>query len=221
MVCGFGGRGALETLDVTLGVAVDDPQSLRGGMLSHELAVLASERFAKADWGMATEVRKSLPFLFAHVVVVGRPGAADGRPPLFGAGSGRVGVAHPVANVVVVTDGIERLAFGIVGASLQQLWVENLFFDVGVHVELVAERTPYPLERGAVDRCLRLQIVQLGELFAEPVTVSTDQTVMSAIRTPSLSDRNARGHPVHAGAAQPFRRLSATSAVMVEVSSPT
>jgi hypothetical protein len=88
---------------------------------------------------------------------------------------GGVGIAHSVANVVVITDGIERLALGIVGAALQQLRVENLLFDVGVYVELVAERTPYPLERGTIDGCLRPQIVELGELFAEPVMVSTDQ----------------------------------------------
>jgi hypothetical protein len=103
-------------------------------MRGHEFAVLPPERFAKTAWGVATKVRQSFPFLFAHVVVVGQPGAADRRPPLFGADAGGVGVAHTVANVVVIADGIERLAFGIVGAALQQLRVENFLFDVGVYV---------------------------------------------------------------------------------------
>ena len=75
----------------------------------------------------------------------------------------------------MVADGIEGLALGIVGAALQQLRVKNLLFYVGVHVELVGERAPHPLERGGVDRGLRLQVIQLGELFAEPVVVSDDQ----------------------------------------------
>src|SRR6202008_3680409 len=72
----FGRRGGLNILDIALGVAVDDRQPPGGGVLGHELAVLPPERFAKADWGMATEVRQPFPFLFAHLVVVGRPGAA-------------------------------------------------------------------------------------------------------------------------------------------------
>ena len=109
------------------------------------------------------------------MVVVGYPGAADRRPPLFSADPGCVGIAHSVANVVVVADGIERLAFRIVGAPLQQLGVENLLFDVGMYVELVAEGTPYAFDCAVVFRRLRLQIVQLGELFAEPVVVGEDQ----------------------------------------------
>jgi hypothetical protein len=84
------------------------------------------------------------------VVVVGQSGAADRCPPLISADPSRIGVADPVANVVVITDGIECLAFGIVGAPLQQLRVEDLLFDVGVEVELVAERTPCPV------KCARL-----------------------------------------------------------------
>jgi hypothetical protein len=79
---------------------------------------------------MATKVGQSLPFLFAHVVVVGQSGTTDCCPPRFSAGPGRVGVAHSVADVVVIADGVERLAFRVVGAPLQQLWVENLLFDV-------------------------------------------------------------------------------------------
>src|SRR5262249_21230030 len=51
----------------------------------------------------------------------------------------------------------------------------DLLFDEGVYIELVSERTPYPLECGVVDRCLLLQIVELGESFTEPVMVSEDQ----------------------------------------------
>src|ERR1700757_12709 len=40
----------------------------------------------------------------------------------------------PSANLVVITDGVECLAFRIVGSALKQLRVEDLFFDVGVHV---------------------------------------------------------------------------------------
>ncbi len=109
------------------------------------------------------------------MLVVGFSGLADRRPPLFGADWGRVRGAHSVANVVVIADGVERLALGIVDAALQQLRIEDLLFDVGVQVELLAERTPYSLECGMVDRRLRLQIVQLGEPFAEPVMVSQDQ----------------------------------------------
>src|SRR6202012_2740493 len=117
----FGGRRVLKDLVVAFGVAVDDRKSFGGGVLGHELAVLASERLAKADWRMTTEVRQAFPLLFAHVVVVGYSGAADRRPPFFGTYPGRVGIAHSVANVVVIADRIERLAFGIVGTALQQL----------------------------------------------------------------------------------------------------
>src|SRR5437870_647486 len=89
----------LYRLDVAFGVTVDDRQSLGGGMLGHEFAVLPPEGFAKTDRGVATEIRQSVSFLFGHVVVVGRLGAVDGRPPLVRADLGRVGVANPVANV--------------------------------------------------------------------------------------------------------------------------
>ena len=175
MVRGLGSRDVIEILDIALGVTVDDRQSLCGGVLGHEFAVLPAECFAKADGGMTTEVRQSFPFLFAHVIIVGQSGATDGRRPLLSADVGRVGGAHSVPNVVVITDGIERLAFGIVCATPKQLGVEDFLLDVGMYIELVGERVPYPLECGAVDRCLRLQIVQLGELCAEPVMVGEDQ----------------------------------------------
>ena len=162
-------------LDIGFGVAVDDRQSSGRCMLGHELAVLAPKCFAETDWGVAAEVRQSFPFFFAHVVVVGQPGSTDRRPPLVAGYPGGVRVAHAVANVVVVADGIERFAFGVVGSSLQQLRVEDLLFDVGVYIELVGERTPYPFECALVDRRLRLQIVELGELFAKPVMVGEDQ----------------------------------------------
>ena len=103
-------------------------------------------RVLRADRsGRGGESPKSFAFLLAHVFVVRHPGSADRRPPLVGADTGRVGVAHAVANVVVIADRVQRLALGIVGAALEQLRVEDLLFDVGVHVELVGERTPNPL----------------------------------------------------------------------------
>jgi len=144
-------------------------------MGGHEFAVLAAEGFAETDRRVAAKVREPFSFLFTHVIVVGQPGAAHRRPPLFGTDSGRVGVADSVANVVVITDRIEGLAFGIVGAALEQLRVEDLLLDVGVHVELVGERAPHAFEGALVDRSLRLQIVQLRELVTEPVMVGEDQ----------------------------------------------
>lgn len=90
-------------------------------MLGHELAVLAPERFAKADRGVAAEVREPFAFLLAHVIVVGLAGASDRRPPLLAAEFGRVGVADPVADVVVVTDGVEGFALGVLATPFEQL----------------------------------------------------------------------------------------------------
>ncbi len=67
----FGGGASFDFVDVALGVAVDDRQSLGGGVLGHELAVLAAKRFTKADRRVAAEVRQPFAFFFAHVVVVG------------------------------------------------------------------------------------------------------------------------------------------------------
>ena len=109
------------------------------------------------------------------MVVVGQSGAADCRPPIWRADGGRVGLAHAVANVVVITDGIEGLPFGVLGATLQQLRVEDHFFDVGVHIELIGQRAPHALDSAPVDRSLCLQVVQPGELLAEPVMIGEDQ----------------------------------------------
>jgi hypothetical protein len=94
------------------------------------------------------------------------------RPPLFAAGAACVGGAFSVANVVVIT-GASRLRGP--RRPFQQLRVETAVFDICVYVELVGERTPYPLERGAVDGCLRPQIVQPGELFPKPFMIGEDQ----------------------------------------------
>src|SRR5271154_5191986 len=112
-------RRAFLFLDVALWVAVNDRQSPGGRMLRHELAVLTPECFAQTDRCVATKVGQPFPLFFAHVVVVGQAGSADRRPPLVGGYRCGVGVAHAVANVVVVTDRIERLAFGGVGAALE------------------------------------------------------------------------------------------------------
>ena len=103
------------------------------------------------------------------------PGAPDCRPPLFAAECGGVGVAHAVADVIVIADRVEGLAFGVVTPAFEQLGVENLFFDVGVHVQLVGERTPHSSERGLVVGALGLQIVQSRELFPKPLMVGKDQ----------------------------------------------
>src|ERR1700721_4322749 len=112
-------RRAFLFLDVAFRVAVDDRQSLGGRMPRHELAVLTPERFAQTDRCVTTEVSQPFPLFFAHVVVVGQAGSPDRRPPLVGGYRCGVGVAHAVANVVVVTYRIERLAFGVVGAALE------------------------------------------------------------------------------------------------------
>src|SRR5271155_1448895 len=114
-----GPRRALLCLHTAVPVAVDDRQSLGGRMLRHELAVLTPECFAQTDRCVTTKVGQPFPLFFAHVVVVGQAGSADRRPPLVGGYRCGVGVAHAVANVIVVTDRIERLAFGVVGAALE------------------------------------------------------------------------------------------------------
>ena len=124
---------------------------------------------------MSAEVGQPFAFLFAHVVVVGQPGSTYRRPPLVGGYRRGVRVTHAITNVVVVTDRIERFALGVIGATLEKLWVEDLLFDVGVHVQFVGQWTPHPFQRAPVDRRLRLQLVQLGELFTEPVMVGEDQ----------------------------------------------
>ena len=103
-------------LDVLCGSrsTIDNPFVV--GCLRHELAVLAAERFTQTDRGVATKVRQSFPFFFAHVVVVGQSGPAERGPPLVGGCCSGVCVAHAVTNVVVITDRIERFALGVVGA---------------------------------------------------------------------------------------------------------
>src|ERR1700744_306504 len=112
-------RRAFLFLDVAFGVAVDDRQSLSGRMLRHELAVLTPKRFTQTDRCVTTKVGQPFPLFFAHVVVVGSAGSPDRRPPLVGGYHRGVGVAHAVANVVVVTDRIPCLAFGVVGTALE------------------------------------------------------------------------------------------------------
>lgn len=75
----------------------------------------------------------------------------------------------------MIADRVEGLALGVRTAALEQLGIEDLLLDVGVHVELVGERPPHPLQRVPVVGGLGLQVVEPGELLAEPVVVGEDQ----------------------------------------------
>jgi len=81
--------------------------------------VLAPECLAKDRLGHCDESRTALAVPLRSC---GRrwPVGCDRLPPTrVGADPGGVGVAHAVADLVVIADGIERLAFGIFGAALQ------------------------------------------------------------------------------------------------------
>jgi hypothetical protein len=84
-------------------------------MLCHELAVLAPQRFAQTNRGVTAKVGQAFSLFFTHMFVVGSAGTSDRRPPLIARYFRGIRVTHAVANVVVVTDSIKRLALGIVG----------------------------------------------------------------------------------------------------------
>ena len=96
---------------------------------------------------MATKVGQPFTFLFTHMIVIGLPDPTDGSAPSVGANRSSIGVSHTIADVIVITDGIEGFPLGVVDAPLQQLRIEDLLLDGRVDIELVGKRTPNPLER--------------------------------------------------------------------------
>jgi hypothetical protein len=132
------------------------------------------------------------------MIVVRYPGLTDRRPPFVGRDRRGVHVPHPIADVIVIADRVEGLPFGVVTPAFEQLRVEDLFFDVGVHVQLVGERAPHSFEGGLVVRAVGLQIVQSRELFPKPLMVGKDQHGdVCHWRVPPLCTPVSRAYPVY------------------------
>jgi hypothetical protein len=116
-------------------------------------------------------------------------------------------LTNRVPDVVVITDRVECLPFGIVGASLEQLGIEDLFLDVGVHVQFVGQRAPHPTKGSAIGRRLRLQVIQLRELFAKPIVVGQYQHGDVCHRKSQRSFRQRRHRRRGPMLADQFRRV--------------
>ena len=104
------------------------------------------------------------------------------------------GVAHALADLVVVLDRVLGLVLGPrPQAVLEQLRVEHHLLGLGVEVEQVAERLPGGPDGGGVARCLG--VVEVGEPPAQRLVVVEDQA--GHVGHGTIPYPSARRHPAY------------------------